>query len=136
LCDNTGKISANTASPDVIDDSRVKIAANSMSIVTATELHARTGKSIKKAMRNPARPVIVQKRGKAAVVLVDARYFEGLVETLDILSDRSALAQLRKGIADCAAGRVISHEQLGKELGLNISAAQQRSASSRRLGKH
>jgi PHD/YefM family antitoxin component YafN of YafNO toxin-antitoxin module len=41
---------------------------------------------------------------------------EGLMETLDILSDKEALDSIRRGLADIEAGDVISHEALWDEL--------------------
>jgi antitoxin YefM len=93
-----------------------------MDTVTATELHDRTAELTEQAMRDPERPIFVEKHGKAAVVLVDARYFEGLLETLDLLSDPAAMKQLRRGLADERAGRLVSHEKLVKELGLDGKA--------------
>ena len=89
-----------------------------MPTVTATELHDRTAELTEKAMRRPDDPIVVEKRGKPAVVLVDARYFEGLLETLEILSDPATSNQLRKGLDDLAAGRTTGHEQVRKDLGL------------------
>src|SRR5439155_1265983 len=90
-----------------------------MDTVTATELHDRTAELTDQAMRDPQRPIVVEKHGKAAVVLVDSRYFDGLLETLDLLSDPQAMKLLRRGLADERAGRLISHEKLLKELGLD-----------------
>jgi prevent-host-death family protein len=90
-----------------------------MDTVTATELHDRTAELTEQAMRDPERPIFVEKHGKAAVVLVDARYFEGLLETLDLLADPEAMKQLRRGLADERAGRLVSHQKLVKELGLD-----------------
>src|SRR2546421_12367034 len=90
----------------------------SMIAVTATQLHDRTAELIQRAMRAPQRPILIHRHGKPAIVLVNARYFESLIETLDILSDRQTAAKLWQGMADLEAGRVISHQQLGEEMGL------------------
>jgi antitoxin YefM len=87
--------------------------------VTATELHDRTAELTERAMRQPDRPIVVERRGKPAVMLVDARYFEGLLETLDLMSDPEAMAAIRRGLADIEAGRVTSHEDVLKEFGLD-----------------
>lgn len=92
-----------------------------MPTVTATELHDRTAELTTQAMKNPEDPIVVKTRGKAAVVLVDARYFEGLLETLDILSDPDAMEGIRRGLADIEAGRLIDHEEVGRRLGLNVT---------------
>lgn len=91
-----------------------------MPTVTATELHDRTAELTERAMAHPDKPIIVEKRGKPAVVLVDADYFEGLLETLDLLSDPAAMVEIRAGLSEEAAGKFISHEQVAKLLGLNV----------------
>src|SRR3954471_12945619 len=90
-----------------------------METVTATELHDRTSELTEQAMSDPERPIVVEKRGKPAVVLVDARYFEGLLETLDLLSDPEAMKLLRRSLQQERAGQLIPHEQVMKELGLD-----------------
>src|SRR3982751_867310 len=102
-----------------------------MEIVTATELHDRTAELTEQAMRDPEQPIIVEKHGKPAVVLVDARYFEGLIETLDLLSDPQAMKQLQRGLEDERAGRLIPHEQVLKELGLDGKASRRSSVDRR-----
>jgi prevent-host-death family protein len=99
-----------------------------MDTVTATELHDRTSELTEQVMNDPERPIVVQKHGKPAVILVDARYFEGLLETLDLLSDPEAMKMLRRSLEDEKAGRLIPHGQLMKELGLD----DRRSCSSHR----
>ena len=103
-----------------------------MDTVTATELHDRTAELTEQAMSDPERPIVVEKHGKPAVVLVDARYFEGLLETLDLLSDPDAMKQLRRGLADERAGRLIPHEKLMKELGLGGSSSRRSSVDKKR----
>ncbi len=92
-----------------------------MDTVTATELHDRTSELTEQTMRNPERPIIVEKHGKPAIVLMDARYYEGLLETLDLLSDPRAMAEIRRGIADVKAGRLVDHAEVKKEFGLGSS---------------
>ncbi len=92
-----------------------------MDTVTATELHDRTAELTERAMRRPDQPIVVEKHGKPAVVLLDARYFEGLLETLDLLSDPQAMIQIRRGLADLNAGRVVDHEDVREEIGLGTS---------------
>jgi PHD/YefM family antitoxin component YafN of YafNO toxin-antitoxin module len=43
--------------------------------------------------------------------------FESLLETMEILSDREFMAQLREGIRQADAGETITLEQLKAELG-------------------
>ena len=92
-----------------------------MPTVTAKELHDRTAELTERAMKNPQDPIVVEKRGKAAVVLIDAGYLEDLLETLDILSDTDAMAGIRRGLEDIKAGRLIDHEEVGRRLGLNVN---------------
>jgi antitoxin YefM len=103
-----------------------------MDTVTATELHDRTSELTEQAMRDPERPIVVEKHGKPAVVLVDARYFEGLLETLDLLSDPEAMEQIRRSLEDEKAGRLIPHDELMKELGLDAKKTRQRRVDKRR----
>ncbi|HLL89037.1 MAG TPA: type II toxin-antitoxin system Phd/YefM family antitoxin [Tepidisphaeraceae bacterium] len=93
-----------------------------MPTVSATQLHDRTASLVDRAMARPDDPVVVEKRGKRAVVLVDADYFDGLIETLDLLSDKDASAALQRGLADLAAGRVTGHGDVMRELGLDEQA--------------
>ncbi len=51
--------------------------------------------------------VLVTRNGRPAVVLISPEDLEGLEETLDVLSDPVAMAQLREGEAAVAAGEVI-----------------------------
>ncbi|MBD1805698.1 type II toxin-antitoxin system Phd/YefM family antitoxin [Microcoleus sp. FACHB-SPT15] len=62
-------------------------------------------------------PVIITKDGKPVMVALSLQQFESLLETLDILSDREFMAQLREGIQQADAGETISLEQLKAELG-------------------
>src|SRR4051794_7003557 len=103
-----------------------------MEIVTATDLHDRTAELTEQAMREPEQPIVVEKHGKPAVVLVDARYFEGLLETLDLLADPDAIAQLRRGLADLDAGRLIHHEKVRKEVGLGPTTTRRRAVDTKR----
>jgi antitoxin YefM len=105
-----------------------------MRSVTATELHDRTAELTEQVMKSPEDPIVIEKRGKAAVVLVDARYFEGLLETLDILSDPDAMAAIRRGLADIEAGRLIDHEDVLRELGLHENADRYRAMVRRGAG--
>ena len=110
-----------------------------MFTVTATQLHDRTAELTERVAKRPEEPIVVEKRGKRVMVLVDADYFEGLIETLDILSDPQAMADIRAGLADIAAGRMISHAEVAKEFGLNVGPIRKRPVdrtSTRRAGAH
>jgi PHD/YefM family antitoxin component YafN of YafNO toxin-antitoxin module len=62
-------------------------------------------------------PAIITKDGKPVMVALSLQQFESLLETLDILSDREFMAQLREGIRQADAGETISLEQLKAETG-------------------
>ena len=52
--------------------------------------------------------VVITKNGIPKAVLLHYEDFEGLLETIDILSDRKTLKGIRSGLADARAGRVVT----------------------------
>lgn len=60
---------------------------------------------------------IVTKRGKPVVVMLSVEDYESLMETLDILADPKAMADLRKGEADIRKGRTRSWVKIKTSLG-------------------
>jgi antitoxin YefM len=62
-------------------------------------------------------PAIITKDGKPVMIALSLQQFESLLETLEILSDREFMAQLREGIRQADTGETISLEQLKAELG-------------------
>ena len=60
--------------------------------------------------------VVVTRSGRPAGVILPVDEYEGLMETLEILSDSEALDGIRRGLADIESGNVISHEDLWDEL--------------------
>ncbi|WP_341733399.1 type II toxin-antitoxin system Phd/YefM family antitoxin [Microcoleus sp. EPA2] len=59
-----------------------------------------------------AEPAIVTKDGKPAIVALSFKQFESLLETIEILSDREFMTQLRSGIEQAQRGETIDLEQL------------------------
>ncbi|MDY6952776.1 MAG: type II toxin-antitoxin system Phd/YefM family antitoxin [Thermodesulfobacteriota bacterium] len=59
----------------------------------------------------------VTRRNKEVMAVMSWELYEGLLETLEILSDSELMHNLKKGIEDVKAGRVHSlleaHERLG-----------------------
>ena len=55
--------------------------------------------------------VAITKNGVPAAVLLSVERFEGLLETIDILSDEKAMASLRRSLRDARAGRWVSQEE-------------------------
>ncbi|MCX6564267.1 MAG: type II toxin-antitoxin system Phd/YefM family antitoxin [Candidatus Aminicenantes bacterium] len=51
-------------------------------------------------------------RGKIEGVLLSINELEGLIETVEILSDRDLLAGIDRGLKDEKAGRLHTHEEV------------------------
>ena len=60
---------------------------------------------------------IVTKRGKPMIVMLSIEDYESLMETLDILADPKAMADLRKGEEDIRKGRTHSWAEIKASLG-------------------
>ena len=60
--------------------------------------------------------VIVTRSGRPAGVILPVDEYEGLMETLEILSDPQSLQSIRRGLADIENGDVLTHEDLWNEL--------------------
>jgi prevent-host-death family protein len=60
---------------------------------------------------------IVTKRGKPVVVMLSIEDYESLMETLDLLADPKAMADLRKGEDDLRKGRTRSWAAIKASLG-------------------
>jgi antitoxin YefM len=56
--------------------------------------------------------IAVTKNGVPAAVILSMETFEGLIETLDILSDETTMRSLKKSIRQARAGRWISYEDV------------------------
>jgi antitoxin YefM len=59
---------------------------------------------------------LVTRRGRPVMMLVNPEDFEGLLETIDILSDRSALKRIRKARKEARAGKKVSLQALRSRL--------------------
>jgi PHD/YefM family antitoxin component YafN of YafNO toxin-antitoxin module len=62
-------------------------------------------------------PAIFTQNGKPVMVALSLEQFGSLLETLEILSDREFIEELREGIKQADAGETISLEQLKAEFG-------------------
>ena len=60
---------------------------------------------------------IVTKRGKPMVVMLSIEDYESLMDTLDLLTDPQAMADLRKGEEDIRKGRTHSWAEIKASLG-------------------
>ena len=59
---------------------------------------------------------IVTRRGQPVMVLVSPEDYEGLLETIEILSDKSATRRIRKSWKEARAGKTTSLAALRKRL--------------------
>jgi antitoxin YefM len=56
--------------------------------------------------------VAVTKNGVPAAVIISAAKYEGLLETLDILSDENTMKSLRKSIRQARGGKWLKYEEV------------------------
>jgi antitoxin YefM len=63
--------------------------------------------------------VTVTRHGEAVAVIISPDDLEAMEETLDILSSPELMEQLRRSQADLEAGRVHTHDEVVKSLGLD-----------------
>lgn len=68
-----------------------------------------------KKVQEEGSPLVITKDGRTAGVLMSGEDYEGLMETLEILSDKQLVRQLKKADEDFRKGRFYSHEQVFKE---------------------
>lgn len=59
---------------------------------------------------------IVTRRGQPVMMLISPEDYEGLVETIEILSDKSAAKRIRKSWKEARSGKTISLEVLRQRL--------------------
>ena len=59
---------------------------------------------------------IVTRHGQPVMMLISPEDYEGLLETIDILSDKASLKRIRKSRKDVRAGKTISLEALRRRL--------------------
>ena len=60
---------------------------------------------------------IITKNGKDAAVLLSAEEYEGLIETLDILSSKSEIMAIKESRKQIQEGKKISLREVEKRLG-------------------
>jgi prevent-host-death family protein len=71
-----------------------------------------------KLARTPERAVTVTRRGQPVLAILPWEFYESIVETLDILGDPEMVAALRASLEDLERGRVVSHVEAKKRLGV------------------
>jgi PHD/YefM family antitoxin component YafN of YafNO toxin-antitoxin module len=66
---------------------------------------------------NLGKPAIITQDGKPVIVALSMKQFASLIETIEILSDREFMSELREGIRQVDLGQTVSLESLKLELG-------------------
>ena len=62
--------------------------------------------------------IAVTRRNREVMAVMSWELYEGLLETLEVLSDRELMNNLRKGVEDVKAGRTHSLSEAYERLGL------------------
>ena len=62
--------------------------------------------------------IAVTRRNREVMAVMSWEMYEGLLETLEVLSDRELMNNLRKGVEDVKAGRTHSLSEAYERLGL------------------
>ena len=85
--------------------------------------HTITLKNLRPALPKVAEAVgtkydryIITKRGAPVMVLINPEDYEGLLETIDILADRSALKRIKRSRKEAQTGKTISLKELRNRL--------------------
>jgi len=86
-----------------------------MPTVPLAEARAQLSKLVDDAVRTHER-VEVTKNGRRAAVILSADDYDSLMETLDILSDAEAMAEIRQADADVAAGKISTLDEVEAEM--------------------
>ena len=93
---------------------RIPFMINTISVRT---LRPRLSKVLDDVQRRFER-YIITKHGHPEAVLMSMAEYESLVETLDIMSDKKLMAQLKKANEDLKAGKGVPLEVVHKRLGI------------------
>jgi prevent-host-death family protein len=71
-----------------------------------------------KLSRTPERAVTITRRGQPVLAILPWEFYESIVETLEILGDPEMVTALRESLEDLKQGRVVSHTEAKKRLGV------------------
>src|SRR5687768_14492203 len=66
--------------------------------------------------KSPETVIRVTHRGKPALAVMSAELYDGIVETLDVMSDPEAVEALRGSLADLEGGKVRSLDEVARRL--------------------
>ena len=86
-----------------------------MATIPLAEARANLSPLIDEAVRTHERTEITR-NGSRVAVLLSADDYDGLLETLDVLSDTELVAQIRESLEELAAGDVLTSGQLLADL--------------------
>lgn len=87
--------------------------------VTLTEMRARLSALSRRLREHPEEgPLAVTDRGKPALAVLSWEQYQGLLETMEVLSDPELLAAIRRGEKDFEQGRTYTTAEVAQELGL------------------
>lgn len=86
-----------------------------MTTVPLAEARAQLSKLVDDAVRTHER-VEVTKNGRRAAVILGAEDYDSLIETLDILSDRDLVSQLREAEAESERGEVFTLDEVTRSM--------------------
>ena len=71
-----------------------------------------------KLARTPERALTITRRGQPVLAILPWEFYESIVETLEILGDPQMVTALRESLEDLKRGRVVSHMEAKKRLGV------------------
>ena len=71
-----------------------------------------------KLARTPERALTITRRGRPVLAILPWEFYESLIETLEILGDPEMVTALRESLDDLKRGRVMSHAEAKKRLGV------------------
>lgn len=68
--------------------------------------------------RSPERAVEITRRGQPVLAVLPWEFYESIIETLEVLSDPEMVSAVRRSLEDIKRGRLLSHEEARKRLGV------------------
>lgn len=86
-----------------------------MMVVPLAEARANLSKLVDDAVRTHER-VEVTKNGRRAAVILSSDDYDSMVETLDILSDRELLAEIRRALEEAERGELFNLDEVAKAM--------------------
>jgi len=82
-----------------------------MSVLPVAEARAQLSKIVESAVTTHERTTITR-NGVPAVILLSIQDYESLQETIETLADPELMSAIKEGLADIAAGRVHTQEDV------------------------